>query len=159
MQHANTPPLAPIPARVVPQPWEDLASYISRLAVEMGYRNPGWLLHPEEVDSAVRPFNLCLLRRKADYQFFERLLCLSEESLYGLTLHRFALCLPVPEVSRPTISEEIRRRFSRDTSFRRFSIPTRRPKCALYALLKNPHTAASTGVPYLWSRAFGIKSS
>lgn len=37
MQHSNTPPLAPIPARVGPQPWEDLASYISRLAAEMGY--------------------------------------------------------------------------------------------------------------------------
>ncbi len=138
MQHANTPPLAPIPARVVPQPWEDLASYISRLAAEMGYRNPGWLLHPEGVDSAVRPFNLCLLRRKADYQFFERLLCLSAESLYGLTLHRFALCLPVPEVSRPTISEEIRRPLLTRYIFQTFFHPYSATKVCSICLSEEP---------------------
>ncbi len=138
MQHANTPPIAPIPARVVPHPWEDLASYISRLAAEMGYRNPGWLLHPEEVDSAVRPFNLCLLRRKADYQFFERLLCLSEESLYGLTLHRFALCLPVPEVSRPTISEEIRRPLLTRYIFQTFFHPYSATKVCSVCLAEEP---------------------
>ncbi len=104
MQHANTPPIAPIPARVVPHPWEDLASYISRLAAEMGYRNPGWLLHPEEVDSAVRPFNLCLLRRKADYQFFERLLCLSE------SLRTYAAPLrPLPTSAGSISSNYLRR--------------------------------------------------
>src|SRR5258708_5411345 len=107
MQHSNTPPLAPIPARVVPHPWEDLASYISRLAAEMGYKNPGWLLHPQGIDSAVWPFNLCMLRRKADYQFFEQLLCLSEETLYRLTLHRFTLYLLEPELSHPNIHGEV----------------------------------------------------
>jgi len=60
MQYPTTPSLNPIPARVAPQPWEDLASYISRLAMEMGYENPGWLLQPEGVVSSVQPFNLCL---------------------------------------------------------------------------------------------------
>ena len=138
MQHSNTPSLAPIPARVGPQPWEDLASYISRLAAEMGYRNPGWLLHPEGVDSAVWPFNLCLLRRQADYQFFERLLCLSEESLYGLTLHRFALCLPVPEESRPTISEEIQRPLLTRYIFQTFFHPYSATKVCSMCLTEEP---------------------
>ncbi len=132
MHHAPISPEAPIPARVVPRPWEDLASYISRVSAEMGYKNPGWILHPEGVASAVQPYNLCRLRRKADYQFFEHLLCLNEGTIYDLTLH---------------------------TSFRRFSIPTRRPKSALYALLKSQHTVVSTGVPYPSSCACATGSS
>ncbi len=109
MHHAPISPEAPIPARVVPRPWEDLASYISRVSAEMGYKNPGWILHPEGVASAVQPYNLCRLRRKADYQFFEHLLCLNEGTIYDLTLHRFALCLLEPDVLRPALPEEIQR--------------------------------------------------
>lgn len=107
MQHSPISPLAPIPARVVPCPWEDLASYITRVATEMGYKNPGWILHPEGVASTVQPYNLCRLRRKADYQFFEHLLCLNEGTIYDLTLHRFTLWLLEPAVSRSVIPEEI----------------------------------------------------
>jgi hypothetical protein len=107
MHPAPISPLAPIPARVVPCPWEDLASYISRVAAEMGYKNPGWILHPEGVASTVQPYNLCMLRRKADYQLFEHLLCLDEGTIYDLTLHRFAICLLEPAGSRLVIPDEI----------------------------------------------------
>ncbi len=109
MQYPTTPSISPIPARVAPQPWEDLASYISRLAMEMGYENPGWLLHPEGVVSSVQPFNLCLLRRQTDYHFFEQLLYLSEETLYGLTLHRFAQSMLEPELSHQNVCGEVQR--------------------------------------------------
>jgi len=109
MQYPTTPSISPIPARVAPQPWEDLASYISRLAREMGYENPRWLLHPEGVVSSVRPFNLCLLRHQADYHFFEQLLYLSEETLYGLTLHRFAHSMLEPELSHQNMRGEVQR--------------------------------------------------
>jgi excisionase family DNA binding protein len=75
----------------------------------MGYKNPGWILHPEGVTSTVQPYNLCTLRRKDDYHFLERLLCLDEAAIYGLSLHRFAVCLLDPEVSRPAIPEEVQR--------------------------------------------------
>jgi hypothetical protein len=75
----------------------------------MGYENPGWLLHPEEVVSSVRPFNLCLLRRQTDYHFFEQLLYLSEETLYGLTLHRFAPSMLEPELSHQNMHGEVQR--------------------------------------------------
>src|SRR6266702_5278208 len=107
MQYPTTSSLNPIPARVAPESWEDLASYISRLATEMGYDNPGWLLQPEGVVSSVRPFNLCLLRRQTDYRFFEQLLNLSEETLYGLTLHRFAPSMLEPELSHQNTRGEV----------------------------------------------------
>ena len=103
MQHSTNSALFPIPARVVPSSLEDLASYISRVATEMGYRNPGWILHPEGVVSTVQPYNLCRLSRKADYQFLEQLLCLNERTLYDLTLHRFTVCFLEPEGSRQGI--------------------------------------------------------
>jgi hypothetical protein len=75
--------------------------------MEMCYENPGWLLHPEGVVSSVQPFNLCLLRREADYRFLEQLLYLSEETLYGLTLHRFAHSMLEPELSQQNIRGEV----------------------------------------------------
>lgn len=75
--------------------------------MEMCYENPGWLLHPEGVVSSVQPFNLCLLRREADYRFLEQLLYLSEETLYGLTLHRFAPSMLEPELSQQNMRGEV----------------------------------------------------
>src|SRR4051794_27318903 len=109
MQNVPVSPLAPIPARVIPCPWEDFASYITRVAAEMGYKNPWWILHPEGVVSTIQPYNLCMLRRKSDYQFFERLFCLNEGTIYDFTLHRFAPYLLDPEVPHPEISVEIPR--------------------------------------------------
>ena len=77
--------------------------------MEMGYENPGWLLQPEGVVSSVQPFNLCLLRRQTDYHFFEQLLYLSEETLYGLPLHRFAISMLGPELSHQNVHEEVQR--------------------------------------------------
>ncbi len=138
MQYPITPSLSPIPARVAPQSWEDLASYISRLATEMGYENPGWLLHPEGVVSSVQPFNLCLLRRQADYHFFEQLLNLSEETLYGLTLHRFTHRLLEPAVSHPVIPEEIQRPLLTRYIFQTFFHPYSATKACARCLAEEP---------------------
>ncbi len=48
---SNVPDLAhvfPLPVRVLPEPWEDLASLLSRTAVQMGYKQVNWLLRPED---------------------------------------------------------------------------------------------------------------
>src|SRR5712692_10298278 len=90
MQHEWLQPITPLPIRALPSFWEDLASLISRLAEQMGYKNPAWILHPEEVPYTVQPYSLCQLLVKTDYQFFEQLLRLDEECLYNCTLHRFA---------------------------------------------------------------------
>src|SRR5438270_12066133 len=110
MGRSSTPTLDPIPARVVLRPWEDLASYISRIAAEIGYRKPGWILQPEGIPSKVQPLNLCMLRREADYQLLERLLYMDEAAVYVLTLHRFALCLVDPDAARLGISGKVQRR-------------------------------------------------
>jgi TniQ len=138
MYHAPISPVAPIPARVVPRKWEDLASYISRVAAEMGYKNPGWILHPEGVASAVHPYNLCRLRRKADYQFFEHLLCLNEGTIYDLTLHRFALCLLEPDEVRPALPEEIQRPLLTRYLFQTFFHPYSATKVCSLCLAEEP---------------------
>jgi excisionase family DNA binding protein len=139
MQHSTSSPLAPIPARVVPSPWEDLASYITRVATEMGYRNPRWILHPEGVVSTVQPYNLCRLRRKADYQFLEHLLYLNEGTIYDLTLHRFSLCFLEPEVSsRPSIPEEIQRPLLTQYMFQTFFHPYSATKVCSVCLTEEP---------------------
>src|ERR1051326_2251536 len=89
-QNKLVQPIAPLPIRIVPFPWEGFASLISRVAEQMGYRNPAWVLRPEELHYTVQPFNLSHLYNKRDYIFFEDLLRLDEETLYQLTFHRFA---------------------------------------------------------------------
>ena len=66
----------PLPQRVIPQPWEDLPSVISRVARKMGYERPEWVLRPEAFSHSVAPNTLPLLRRQADYQLLKRLLLL-----------------------------------------------------------------------------------
>jgi hypothetical protein len=88
-----------VPARTLPHPWEDFASFVSRVAECMGYKNPQWILRPEESSSAVQPFNLCMLRKKKDYRFFEYLLQIDERAIYHLTLHRFTSCVQDPVIS------------------------------------------------------------
>jgi predicted DNA-binding transcriptional regulator AlpA len=87
----------PLPARVVPEPWEDLASLLSRAAVQMGYKYVSWLLRPE--DCAYRRLDpgVCFLLEDAAYQYLGHLLQLSEEALYKLTFHRFLLQMQAPE--------------------------------------------------------------
>jgi hypothetical protein len=138
MQHSTSSPLAPIPARVVPSPWEDLASYITRVATEMGYRNPGWILHPEGVVSSVQPYNLCKLRCKADYQFLEQLLYLNERTLYDLTLHRFTVCFLEPVGSRQSIPDEIPRPLLTQYMFQTFFHPYSATKVCSVCLTEEP---------------------
>ncbi len=83
----NTPPL---PQRAAPQPWEDIASVISRTARKMGYGDPKWILQPELIPHRVDPQALPLLRQYEDYQMLELLLALEKEAILSLTLHRFA---------------------------------------------------------------------
>jgi len=45
--------LLPLPRRVVPQPWENLASVITRAAQVMGYSQPGWILRPEKAGYSI----------------------------------------------------------------------------------------------------------
>ena len=80
----------PLPRRVVPREWEDLASIISRVARKMEYESPSWILRPKNIPYRVERASLSRLSRQADYDFLSRLLDLSEERLYSATIHRFA---------------------------------------------------------------------
>src|SRR5260370_27266361 len=77
----------PLPVRVLPEPWEDLASLLSRTAVQMGYNKVEWLLRPEDSAYSRLNFNVCFLLEEASYQYLGNLLQLSEEALYKLTFH------------------------------------------------------------------------
>jgi hypothetical protein len=60
----------------------------------MGYSDPRWLLHPQEVPGySINESDLPYLSLNDDYQVLERLLQLNEEALYQMTLHRFASVL------------------------------------------------------------------
>jgi TniQ len=64
----------------------------------MGYPDPRWLLHPQEMPwYSINETNIAYLSRKDDYLILERLLLLDEEALYQMTLHRFASILQPPE--------------------------------------------------------------
>src|SRR5260370_23217421 len=80
----------PIHTRVRPLPWEDIASLLSRVAEQMGYANPQWVLSPEQYEHMVSARSVLTLHRAADYQFLAWLLLIDEEVLYACTLHRFA---------------------------------------------------------------------
>jgi transposase-like protein/integrase len=99
----------PLPARVKPEPWEDLASLLSRTAVEMGYKQVNWLLRPEDcfyrrLDPAV-----CFLREDVAYHYLGHLLQLNEEALYKLTCHRFLLQMQAPDEVQPSPSGYLQR--------------------------------------------------
>ncbi len=64
----------------------------------MGYSDPRWLLHPQEVSGfSITESDLPYLSRKDDYLVLERLLQLNEEALYQMTVHRFASVLHLTE--------------------------------------------------------------
>src|SRR6266571_2958944 len=112
---------APLPQRVIPLPWEDLPSLISRVARKMGYERPEWILRPEALSHSIAPSTLPLLRRRADYQLLKRLLLLEEEQLFSLTLHRFthrfeALPCPPPQTN-PDFLASIERTLPRHVQF------------------------------------------
>src|SRR5258708_18043240 len=91
----------PLPVRVVPEPWEDLASLLSRTAVQMGYKQVKWLLRPEDGAYSRLDPAVCFLREDAVYHYLGQLLQLSEETLYKLTSHRFLLQMQAPDEVQP----------------------------------------------------------
>ena len=91
--------LVPLPRRVQPRPWEDLASVLSRTARKMDYPHPKWILQPESIAHRIEPDALPLLSASADYQMLGKLLGLDGERLAALTLHRFAPRLEKPDFS------------------------------------------------------------
>lgn len=76
---------------VQPFPWEDLASVISRVARNMRYEDPTWLLISQDFPHRkMYSLDVPLLHRHDDYRLLERQLGLSTETFSQLTLHRFA---------------------------------------------------------------------
>jgi excisionase family DNA binding protein len=112
--------IRPLPSRVIPLPEEDLASLLCRSAHVMGYKSVLWLLRPEEVSHSIERA-ICRLNSAMSYRVLERLLLLSEETLYGMTFHRFASQLQAPgetpllgenkTIKRPVLTSSIPRRF------------------------------------------------
>ena len=83
---------------VAPQPWEDLASVIGRVARTMRYEHPDWVLISTDAPRRkVYSRDIPLLHRLADYRVLEGTLGLDEAELYHMTLHRFAARLQSPE--------------------------------------------------------------
>src|SRR5260221_4709254 len=102
-------PTHPLPARIIPCPWEDLASVLSRSAQDMDYKHVLWLLSIEEIPYC-KAAEVCLLRKLMSYQILEHLLVLNEQRLYEMTFHRFAAQLqPLTENSLRDDAEEIQR--------------------------------------------------
>jgi hypothetical protein len=86
----------PLPLRTRPLPWEDIGSLLSRVARRMSYEHPSWLLCPVSGLHHIRAADLPVLALRADYTFLERLLLLDLDTLYALTLNRFAAALDDP---------------------------------------------------------------
>jgi hypothetical protein len=82
----NAATISTLPLRVGPLSWEDLPSLLSRVAEQMGYHSPTWITAPQEIPYAIRTLSLLLLNKQADYLLLGRLLSLSEDDIYGLTL-------------------------------------------------------------------------
>jgi predicted DNA-binding transcriptional regulator AlpA len=99
----------PLPVRAVSEPWEDLASLLSRTAEQMGYKKVHWLLRPEDSAYSRLDPDVCFLLQDATYQYLGHLLQLSEEELYKLTLHRFLLQMLAPEEVQPAPSGYLER--------------------------------------------------
>jgi len=86
--------------RLRPAPLESLGSLLQRLGEANHYRERGWLggllrRHPERPE---------VLRRVEDFETLEALTGLSQDTLIGLTLHRFAPWYGVAQrVPRPVL--------------------------------------------------------
>ena len=97
----------PLPVRTIPGPWEDLPSLVSRASANMGYRNPVWVLRPEDIPHIIRTNSLLMLRNAKDYRLLELLLNIGEEAVYKLTFHRFASRLQAPEIPHSDALDEV----------------------------------------------------
>ena len=58
----NVSNVAPLPQRVIPLPWEDFPSVISRVARKMGYERPEWILRLKVYSHRIAPNAHHLLR-------------------------------------------------------------------------------------------------
>jgi len=95
--------LQPVTAEhaVEPKPWESLSSVLRRVARKVGYMRPELLMHLEEGPPAwFFPKDITLLELGDATRWLARQLHLDEETLYRLTLHRFATVLEPPLSSR-----------------------------------------------------------
>ena len=81
---------------VVPRPWEDLASVISRVARNREDVFADWILRFHDSSCRLSVDTIPVVARRADYQFLSHLLRLDEVMLYQLTLHRLAAALQPP---------------------------------------------------------------
>ncbi len=116
--------IRPLPSRVIPFPEEDLASLLCRSAHAMGYKNVRWLLSPEEVSPGI-----CYLHGAVNYRLLERLLLVSEENLYRMTIHRFAVQLQgTGEIHSIGGKEEIQRSLLTRYTVRRFILSQTRTR-------------------------------
>src|SRR5713101_7501761 len=101
--------IVPLPLRAPSQPREGIASLFSRTAIQMGYKRVEWLLQPEVFPNNLLRYHLYFLRNRTAYMLLERLFNLSEETLYRLTFHQFAVKLQSPgEILTPS-PEDIQR--------------------------------------------------
>jgi hypothetical protein len=106
---------------VVPHPWEDLASVISRVARNRGDEFADWVLRFHDSSYRLSADIIPVVARRADYQFLGHLLRLDEAMLYQLTLHRLAVALQPPDSAirrrkehdseRPLLSAAVLERF------------------------------------------------
>lgn len=100
----------PAPLRLPPKSWEDLASYIIRRAKQLGYPFPHWLLTPEVSKHKIRPHGILGLHKAEDYHLLERLLRIDEETVYRMTIHRFAARFQRPDGVTRSKREDIQRK-------------------------------------------------
>ncbi len=82
----NMPPYP----RIVPFPWESLASVVSRASRSFGIRHPKQLLRTPFSFHYIDEGDLLTLTNIQDYVFLEYELQIDTETLYRLTIHRFS---------------------------------------------------------------------
>ena len=115
---------------VSPLPWEDLTSVISRVARNMRYEDPTWLLISQDAPRLkIYSLDVPVLRRQDDY----RLLGLDREGIYRLTLHCLAPRLQRPAegdyaVSHLDSDDQHVRQYLDDTTRRRYCASLRDTK-------------------------------
>lgn len=114
--------ITPLPKRVSPQPWEDLASFLVRSAKEMGYEYPQWILRPETSSHSIDIWKLAALSRQADYDFLSQLLHVSETQLYQMTIHRFSPLLAAHSDEEQKASMQRRQHHYLTTSYQERSV-------------------------------------
>lgn len=94
----------PLPLRALPAPWEDLPSLLCRIAREMGYEDPHWILHPQGSPYRIKAAALPFLSKPEDYLLLQQQLLLDETTLSSLTFHSLAPLLNDGSLLRPTDS-------------------------------------------------------